>query len=364
MKLVQLARPLFLVALGLHALVLFLPTGNESEAVVVDDMTFSEETDALTFPSKSPKGTLGSNSVNNSLDRLPVADPNALAASSQKAASKPTTLFPAAVATRTAPTRATATQPVAPRLGPSTAGSTNGGPNPSVSNPESPSDNPQTNDTQTTRPSTADVSRASRPPTNNIPDLSDSSIGQPSTEAGSEALPSIEKLIAKLTESESDLALLLSQVKNISKSLSYSEKDTDKSSADQNRADWQADIQRQANIGTVESIAPTEISDLTEISYPIESPKQADMKARSLSLCLEKEPHHAEVGVLFDSQGNVANKPALIRSTGYGALNDEIIATVLGYKDFPPDRNSKAYLLEFEIDYNAETCVSLEELKE
>jgi hypothetical protein len=171
-------------------------------------------------------------------------------------------------------------------------------------------------------------------------------------------------LVAALADSASVSDDLLKEVSELSELLAYSEADTDDRSASQNRADWIADIQRQANVGTIESIEPTEISDLTEIAYPIEVSEQADMEARSLSLCLEKVPHNAEVGVLFDAQGDVADEPALLRSTGYAAINDEIIATVLGYEDFPPNRSSKAYLLEFDINYDAETCVSLEELKE
>ena len=205
---------------------------------------------------------------------------------------------------------------------------------------------------------------SNRPPTNIIPNLSDQSDNQSATTTETATLPSIATLIANLSESVSVSKELLEEVSDLSESLTYREKDTDDNSADQNRVDWKADIQRQANVGTVESLAPTEISELTEIAYPIEVSKQADMAGRSLSLCLEAEPHGAEVGVLFDSQGNVAGEPSLIRSTGYGVLNEEIIATVRSYEDFPPNRNSKAYLLEFEIDYDAETCVSLKELKE
>ncbi len=355
MKLVQLVRPLFLMALGLHALVLFLPVGDELEAVVVEDVDFSDKSGPSQFPSKNL-----SEGASRNQGQLPVADPNALAAVSKKTAPKLAALPPAAVAVRPAPSRSATTPATARRPNPSASSSTGSVPNLTVSDAESSANNSQTDSTPPAASTAASIS--SRPSTSNIPDLTSRPASQTTTAADAETSPSIETLLAKLTRSVSKS--LLAQIQDLSKSLAYSEADTDDSSTNQNRADWKADIQRQANIGTVESIAPTEISDLTEISYPIESPKQADMKARSLSLCLEKEPHSAEVGVLFDAQGNVADKPALIRSTGYDALNNEIIATVLDYKDFPPNRNSKAYLLEFEINYNAETCVSLEELKE
>ena len=226
--------------------------------------------------------------------------------------------------------------------------------------------------TTQTDASTADAPQPS-PPTSNIPDLtnrsgdqSDTAANQQTSTADTQALPSLETLIAKLTRSRSDLSSLLAEVNDISKALAYREEDTDDSSANQNQVDWKADIQRQANIGTVESIAPTEISDLTEMSYPIDAPKQADMKARSLSLCLEKAPHNAEVGVLFDSQGNVANQPVLIRSTATTNTTQsttKLLPLSWAMTTFRPTVAPKAYLLEFEIDYNPETCVSLEDLK-
>ncbi len=364
MKLVQLARPLFLMALGLHALVLFLPTGGESEAIVVEDVPFSEDSESAAFP---PKGISAREALaDQPLDQAPVPNPDALVIASRKAP-KLAALSPVAVDTRTAAPRAVSAQAAPRRTAPatSTASTTSTSssdiPNLPASSPDpSSADLPAAGSEAT--PSAAP--QASRPSTGSVPDLSDHS-GSPSATLDEDAAsPSITTLIAALAESASVSDDLLKEVSDLSELLAYSEEDTDDLSASQNRADWKADIQRQANVGTVENIEPAEISDLTEIAYPIEVSRQADMEARSLSLCLEKAPHNAEVGVLFDAQGNVAGDPALLRSTGYEAINNEIIATVLSYEDFPPNRSSKAYLIEFDIDYDAETCVSLEALKE
>lgn len=360
MKLVQLARPLFLIALGLHALVLFLPTGSdESEAVVVEDV-FSEESKSAATASKNPatRKVPGDQKLASS----PVTNPGALATRGQK---PPKAIAPSSTtgAARAAASRAAATQATRrPAQSANPAGS--GVPTLPAATPspaEARTNTPQTNTPQTNATATA-PSQASI-----IPDLSNQANSQTngqSEESRTEAPPTITALIASLADSVSVPEDLLAEVSDLYGLLAYRSQDTDDASANQNRDDWKADIQRQANVGTVESMAPTEISDLTEIAYPIETSKQADMEARSLSLCLDKKPHDAEVGVLFDSQGNVAGEPALIRSTGYEGINQEIIATVRSYEDFPPNRSSKAYLLEFEIDYNPETCVSLEKLKE
>ncbi|MEM8504192.1 MAG: hypothetical protein AAF716_13695 [Cyanobacteria bacterium P01_D01_bin.1] len=365
MKLVQFARPLFLIALGLHALVLFLPTGSdESETVVVEDV-FSEESELTATASKSPatRKVPGDQKLASS----PVAEPRALAPRGQK---PPKAIAPssATVAARAAAPRAAATQATR-RPAQSTNPAGSGVPTLPAASPspaEARTNTPQTNTPQANTPQTNATATAPSQ-VSIIPDLSNQANSQTDSQSGesrTEALPTITALIASLADSVSVPEDLLEEISDLYGLLAYSAQNTDDFSANQNRDDWKADIQRQANVGTVESMAPTEISDLTEIAYPIEASKQADMKARSLSLCLDKKPHDAEVGVLFDSQGNVAGEPALIRSTGYEGINQEIIATVRSYEDFPPNRSSKAYLLEFEIDYDPETCVSLEKLKE
>ncbi|MEL6606013.1 MAG: hypothetical protein AAFP20_22600, partial [Cyanobacteria bacterium J06614_10] len=101
---------------------------------------------------------------------------------------------------------------------------------------------------------------------------------------------------------------------------------------------------------------------LAKVTYPLEVSEIPDRQP--LSLCLEQEPHDAEIGVLFDADGDIVDRPTVIRSTGYSALNEQIQATVAAYEDFPSDRSSKAYNFEIEIEYDDEACVSLEDLKE
>jgi len=154
---------------------------------------------------------------------------------------------------------------------------------------------------------------------------------------------------------------LLDLASRLDQSLTYSADNTDDASAQEARDAWRADIQKQANVGQIERMPPTEIAELTQIEYPIESSLKSE--GRSLRRCLTQDPKTAEVGVLFDSQGDVADEPRLLRSTGYGALNEEIKALVSAYDDFPSDRASKAYSFEVEVFYDSELCVTAVELQ-
>jgi hypothetical protein len=138
--------------------------------------------------------------------------------------------------------------------------------------------------------------------------------------------------------------------------LRYSAEDTDDASASQQRAAWTADM-RAEGIETVE----LSMSDPIHLRYPIEALTKA---GRSLNRCLDPAPHHAEIGVLFDAQGNLIEPPALIRSSGYRALDSEISAAITRYDNFPDDRPSKAYTFEVAVAYDAAACVSLEALRQ
>ena len=179
--------------------------------------------------------------------------------------------------------------------------------------------------------------------------------------------PTLGDLIAS---AKADLPTSLRQlVAQVAAALTYREAGTSDVIAQQKRAAWEARIRTQANIETVENIAPTQIVGLTPIRYPIQSTEDAEVG--SYSVCLDEVPHNAEVGLLFDSQGEMATEPELIRSTGYGALNEEILATFSDIDNFSrlgealdlDNRRSKAYLFEVAVDYQADACVSLENLR-
>ncbi len=337
MKLIQFVYPMFLVALGLHTALLFVPIGGTSEEVIEDvDLADLPETKA---PAKS------------SLDPLPVPDPNVPAPEPPKGDRLGANSFlqPAANSANVGVTRpvvttiarrSPSTQPTAPPESPP-AGSTP--PASDTDLPDLPADSDQNSEESMPTPAAADNN------TGNSPQM-----------PASDLIASAE---AKLPAS------LRAMVTEVAEALTYREAGTSKAIADQNREAWKAKIRTQANVDTIENIAPTQVANLTQVSYPIQSAEAADVL--SYSACLEKDPHSAEVGVLFDSQGNVAGDPELIRSTGYGALNEEILATFADVDNFSnlgealdsEHRRSKAYTFEVAVDYKTDACVSLEKLQ-
>ncbi len=382
MKLVQIIRPLFLTAVGLHALVLFVPIGpSEPETAVIEDAEFEPLSDKTTATSPAAGG-------------LPVPDPNVstgaptgtaairaaktpMASTSATAATSVPAIAarrPAIVATH-ADSRPTPSRPTATTRQPANSSATQ--PNTSSDASSRPATDRNTAQTATTDQGASfiavleeasdpgeevqssqdsqDSQRSDRTlPNNSSPD------SRPSQSSGPTSPVTIGALLSDVTRQLPDS--LRTFANQLNRSLAYSAKDTDEESANQARENWQANVQKQANVGQIERLPPAEITELTQINYPIESSVNAN--GQLLNRCLEKDPHGAEIGVLFDSQGNVVDQPIVLRSTGYSALNDEIRAIVAAYNSFPEDRASKAYAFEVDVFYDSDACVSLGALKE
>lgn len=370
MKLIQVIRPLFFVAVGLHVLVLFVPVGASDDPDVIEDVELSEVSEEK--PALPPTG------------QLPVPDPNVAAAPATATAAKPAAAArrPAARAAATSSTAA-ARSTAAPNVAVADASAT---PRPGSATP---SPNPSSN-----RPER-------QPVTSSTDNSSDDDQGGGSflstfieNEAGDESADSsnggaddnnqtsvLTALLGKVTQ---DLSAPFREFsRQLGTSLAYDQSNTGDTSADERFSQWKESLQREANVGTVEQLEPSELSGLATVAYPIESSVQTvsivqtddqtiRLRGRNISICLPEDPHDAEVGVLLDAQGDVVDEPVIIRSTGYEALNNEIKAKVIAFEDFPRDgeasptenRTPKAYRFEVEIDYDAESCVSLADLKE
>ena len=355
MKFVQLLRPLFFVALGLHALALFLPYG-EAETAVVEDVELSE---VAKSSSAAPSGTLPVPDPNVTTGTKPQPSaPGALTPTAKAAASVVASRRPAAPASTAA---ADSRRAAANRQGASSSATTG-----SASSPGNDSAASGTRTRSQAEQSTAEDSNQ----TNSAND-SDSGLavfeppiedpGADATDANdaSDSNAAVSALLAKVTRelpnSLRDFAAKIDQ------SLTYNAENTDDASAQQAKDEWQSDMQQQANVGPIEPMPPAQIAELTQIEYPIESSLKS--AGRSLRRCLTEDPKTAEVGVRFDARGNVADEPRLLRSTGYSALNEEIKAMVAAYDDFPSDRASKAYTFEVEVFYDNELCITAEGLQ-
>ena len=332
MKLVQFVYPMFLVALGLHVAVMFVPIGGTPEAIV-EDLELSD----------SPESA-------DPTDRLSAPDPAALGDS---------------LTAETGRLEVTeATRSVAPASPPRHSVRTIAASLPSSPPPVPPVSTVDESSPPPELPPTADPNLP-KLPADNLQNAEENALVPRAAENSEQ--PTLGDLIAS---AKADLPPSLRQmVARVAAALTYREAETSDAIAQQKRADWEAKIRTQANVEAVENIAPTQIVGLTPISYPIQTAEDAEVL--SYSACLEKAPHNAEVGMLFDSQGDVAAEPELIRSTGYGALNEEILATFSDIDSFSSldealtleSRRSKAYLFEVAVDYQTDTCVSLEKLR-
>lgn len=351
MKFVKLIRPLFLVALGLHGLALFLPIGGTAETAEAEVAEETVPAERSSSPEKLPVPDL-----NVAADET-VLVPGSGAFSSLLSPTAVSQTVPATqprVATRSAPLAATVSNAAVTRATPMG--------NPSVSAGSAPSASP--------------AAAADSSPPLSLPDVeaTDGSSGSPSESSPSS--PAAAKIPASENSAEGmaepDRGLIASAVHQLPDSLkllmnrwaialAYNPKGTDDSSAKTAQSKWKDKINAQASGIGVLSLEPERMEDFDRLSYPIES-SERDRK-QSFRVCLDQPPGPAEVGVLFDSQGEIAGKPELIRSTGYKAINEEVVATVEAAEDFPEDRLSQAFIFEVGVDYDSKSCVRLSDLK-
>lgn len=381
MKVIQFIRPLFLVALGLHASILFLPIGDDSDsALIEEDVPLATLTD-------SPQAA--------ALGELPVPDPNvgALnpAAAAPKAAAKATVATkapPTAVAVRPAPVPAAAVRSAGSGSG---SGSGSGGGSAIAPAPVTPinSSNSSATVTPTVTPTVnappavpdAPVAAAAQQ-SSFLPDLTadssedaESSVAANSDSAQPVAAnsasdnasdnadvatdsPKLSQLIAS-AQTEVPVSLAAS-LEDLAEALIYDPEGTGDAIAQQKRQVWQVETGAQATAGRIENAEPILVSDVV-LAYPVESAEV--LKGRSLTTCLDEEPHSAEIGLVFDKQGELVGEPELIRSTGYKILNEEAIALATLPENLPENPAAKAYLYDITVDYDNERCVSLKDLQ-
>ncbi|MGD1950028.1 MAG: hypothetical protein ACFB14_10330 [Leptolyngbyaceae cyanobacterium] len=103
---------------------------------------------------------------------------------------------------------------------------------------------------------------------------------------------------------------------------------------------------------------PQGLDKSVEINYPL----IADGPRRFLS-CLTPVPEKGLVGVVVNPDGEIATEPAILRSSGYGFLNDIALEKIKNYQDFPDEDTQKLYTIDIEVDYDKDACVSLSDLQ-
>ncbi|MEO0351612.1 MAG: hypothetical protein AAF282_16360 [Cyanobacteria bacterium P01_A01_bin.15] len=120
---------------------------------------------------------------------------------------------------------------------------------------------------------------------------------------------------------------------------------------------WLADLEKQP---AIQVSAPEELAQPLSISYPLTVDHNGPREIRS---CLNPLPMSGLIGVVVDTNGAIATAPTLLRSSGYDFLNDVALDRIQDYSEFPTGDSQQAYMVPVEIDYSEETCIDLADLK-
>lgn len=389
MKIIQFIHPMFLTALGLHASLLFVPIGGDAEPELLEeDVPIAELTADASKAATSPTA-----------NKLPVPDPNVSTGAAKPNPTKAKPANPSAIVQPKPAPRPVAVKPATPAgtaagaaavpattgaVAASGSGSSVGdairsaaGENSNSSASSSGSEgsalgNPRGSDVQAAGEVTTPVVES--PPsqqTSFIPDLSAPDNAESNTGDSGEGGTSIPVENAKLAALVAALPretvvpdALEASVLALQEALIYRAEGTKDETAEQLREAWINAVSRQANsAGSVERIEPT-VQDDVQLAYPMAS--SVLREGRSLNVCLDEEPSNAEIGVLFDSEGKLAVDPAILRSTGYQALDLEAIAMVTDEENLAninentsqEDRSNKAYIFEIEVEYDEKACIA------
>ena len=133
-----------------------------------------------------------------------------------------------------------------------------------------------------------------------------------------------------------------SQLENLQARFNYSVEDTTDEEAEAAYVAWIEQTRGQSE-DTIETV-DTEILTLEP----------------GLNLCAQDSPRNGEVGILVAPDGSPVDA-VVLRSTGYEYLNDEALEALVD-SDFPETETPVRYAVEVVIDYDAETCRSLEDV--
>lgn len=346
MKIAKFIYPMLLVALGLHGLALFVPIGGASESapeeVVIDNIDASAGAADEAMPGPLPVPDLnvstgtakatGGDTDNIAPTTFSAVRPALRAATSitpRSAAPRPVTM------SRSVPNNS---QPSAPPITTSSVSSDSRAVSSAAEIPALPPRDPD----------------ADRPGRSSANDATANNAISSAVDGNTTARNSATRAIATISEALKKFQADLSQ------EIAYNPEHTDTEGAANRRDQWLSSINQQASAATIEALEPASALEIAKLAYPIRESKQPDR--HSFKLCLDQPPHDAEIGILFDSQDKISRTPEIIRSTGYAALNNEILAAIATYDKFPTERASKAYTLNVKVEYSEAECVSLPKL--
>ena len=314
--------PMLLASLGLHALLLLMPTGAADEAAI---------------PPPDPE----QDSV--AITRVPPPSPSAAAPATQPVGG---------ITTASPPATAQALRNQGQGLSGQTQGTTQA-PTPNgqrlQNRRRSPSGTSQP-DTRTTQ-TNQEPNPASPPTSADTGQSSNSNQAAVPTPPPAPAEPSRplfnpeigERLMAYVAALNLPQAQVDTLRASIQDRFGYDAEATTRDAYSTNLREWENTIQQQT--GQANLSVEEDRTDLS-VTYP-------------QRVCLVNEPGEVRVGVLVNPDGSQRGEPVLLRSSGYGALDQRALAVVSDHQ-FPTAESLKAYTIAVEpqVDYGRRPCLN------
>lgn len=114
----------------------------------------------------------------------------------------------------------------------------------------------------------------------------------------------------------------------------------------------EAEVARQSWIGSIQAEAAANLA----VAEPIEIPVTYEGR-----ICLSPEPVNGLIGVWVRPDGTLGSDPVLLKSTGYGLLNEQA-ASAIAALQFPESETSVAHEIRILVEHDSESCIDREQI--
>lgn len=313
--------PMLLASLGLHGLFLLMPTGGSSEAPIPPP---DPEQDSIAITRVPPAGT---------------ADP---AATSAPGGAAPTASVPAPLALRPQTQNLETVRRTAPAPRQAAPPSRQPVPQPSASRSPRPAPSvqlPQPAQPLATQPqpsAPAANSRAAAPQSAPAP--------APSAPASQPLFNGNvgERLLAYVATLNLPQAQIDQAADFIQDRFAYNPSAVTRETFNTNQSTWVSNIRQDTGLA---DLSP----EINRANFSTVYPQR---------VCLVEAPKDINIGAVVNSNGSWRGQPALLKSSGYGALDRKALQEIQTHT-FPPTDGLKAYVLTIEttVDYGPRPCL-------
>ncbi len=304
-----LLAPMLLASLGLHGLLLLMPTGASDDPPIPPP---DPEQDSVAITRVPPPGAPDAAATQSATLPGAGAGPGGGTSPARGAMAQPLVGSAATVAPPRPAEAQGRSQPTAPRRDQPQSPSASGTPSPAPSRPATPANPPA----------------PSPPPTSPSRPLFDAEVG--------------ERLLAYVAALNLSKAQVERAAESIQNRFTYDPTAVTRSTFNTNKSEWESAIQRQTGMPGL--TAEEDRNDFSTV-YP-------------QRVCLAEEPSAISIGALVNPDGSWRGEPTLLRSSGYGALDRKALQEIQTHR-FAPAETVKAYVLTVEptVDYGPRPCL-------